>query len=93
MSGTKYERSMWPHNCFQVEPHFRGIHKVNFHCYLLHSNDYVSRKEGISVTEDHTLLGDPKFTSLTQNEIELFAQVGIIGYEDRYSSVLSIAGE
>lgn len=43
---------------------------------------YVSRKEGIFVTEDHTLLGSPKYTSLTQNEIELFAQVGIVGYED-----------
>lgn len=38
--------------------------------------------KGISVTEDHTLLGDPKCGSLTQNEMELFAQVVIVGYED-----------
>ena len=34
------------------------------------------------MTEDHTLLGDPKLTSLTQSEMELFAQLGTIGCED-----------
>ena len=49
---------------------------------LYGNNYYASRKEGIPVTEDHTLIGDPKYTSFTQNEMELFAQAGIVGYED-----------
>ena len=34
------------------------------------------------MTEDHTLLGDPKLTSLTESEMELFTQLGAIGCED-----------
>ena len=32
--------------------------------------------------EDHSLLGDPKLTLLTESEMELFAQLGVTGCED-----------